>query len=84
MFPVSCFEILTYNKVNLVKSTTPKIIYFADSFRQPSFRLVRDAMAWDPIIIGNGKNPGESSYYEIDITVTEKRTEVNKLKFSIF
>ena len=73
MFPLSCFEILKYKKVIWLKSTTSKIIYFSDPFHQPSFRLVRDAMAWDPILIGNGKNPGETSYYEIDITVTEKR-----------
>ena len=30
-------------------------------------------MALDPILIGNGKNPVESSYYEIDITITKKR-----------
>ena len=71
MFPLSCFEILTHNKLIMSKSSTPKVIYFSDSFCQPSFRLVRDAMAWDPILIGNGKNPGESAYYEIDITITE-------------
>ena len=73
MFPLSCFEILKYNKLIQLNSETPKVIYFSDTFHQPSFQLVRDAMHWDPILIGNGKNPGESSYYEIDITVTEKR-----------
>ena len=75
MFPLSCFEILTHNKLIMSKSSTPKVIYFSDSFCQPSFRLVRDAMAWDPILIGNGKNPGESAYYEIDITITETRAK---------
>ena len=80
MFPLSCFEILKYNKLIRLKSNAPKIIYFSDSFRQPSFRLVRDAMAWDPILIGNGKNSGESSYYEIEITVTEKRAREGTCK----
>ena len=73
LFPLSCFEILKYNKLVPFSSGTPKVIYFSDSFHQPTFQLVSDAMASDPILIGNGKNPGESSYYEIDITITEKR-----------
>ena len=31
MFPLSCFEILTQNKLIVVKSETPKVIYFSDS-----------------------------------------------------
>ena len=60
-----------------LKSKNPLILYFSDPYRQPSFRLVKSAMAWDPLTLGFGKYSGESSYYQIDITVTQKRQDLD-------
>ena len=76
MFPLRCFEVSNYTETMKVKSEKPLILYFSDPYRQPSFRLVKSAMAWDPLTLGYGKFPGESSYYQIDITITEKRQDV--------
>ena len=78
MFPLRCFEVSNYTETMKLKSKKPLILYFSDPYRQPSFRLVKSAMAWDPLTLGFGKYTGESSYYQIDITITQKRQDLDE------
>ena len=75
MFPLSCFEFSDVKHHIHINSKQPLVLYFTDANNQPSFYLVKTALTTDPVTLGLGKYPGESSYYEIKLAVTEKRLD---------
>ena len=76
LFPLRCFEIQHFGKVINIKANRPMVLYFSDPYRQPSFHLIKSAMLKDPVMLGLGKFSGESSYYEIQLSVTEQRQDL--------
>ena len=75
LFPLNCFEIKQFGKVINIKANRPMVLYFSDPYRQPSFHLIKSAMLKDPVMLGLGKFSGESSYYEIQLSLTEQRQD---------
>ena len=80
MFPFSCYEFNNNGGRVRFMTNKPMTLYFTDPYRQPSFYLVKTALTKDPIKIGLNKYSGESAYYELDLTITEKRKDEKSCK----